>query len=144
MESERGTFDRELDSSPGRPRRNRPASLEECQRIIVNPFLAVTAWVAAFALVRESIQTRSLPLLEVGIVLLFVAFLLFQFHCMDCGATDWLSRYRSHACSAVVLRSQNHEVRRYTRPGVKTQLIAWFAVTATALVLGMIVYLSRQ
>jgi hypothetical protein len=139
VEPAEGTFDREFDSNPGRPAHTRPESLEQHQRIVVNPFLTVLAWVAGFALIRESLQARSLPRFDLGVLLLFVAFFLLQFHCLDCGATGWLFRYRSHACPAVVMRCENQDVRRFSRPRVKTQLIAWFLLMVSAFVLGMVV-----
>jgi hypothetical protein len=138
-----GNFDRDVDSNPGRPPRRPVESLLEHQRIVVNPFLAVLGWVAVFGIIRRSIQIKSMPLFLAGDGLLLAACLLLQFHCLDCGATGWLLRYKKHACSAVVMRAQNLVTRRFRAPGVKAQLVAWCVFTGSALVVGVVAFLSR-
>jgi hypothetical protein len=143
VEPAAGRFDRDFDSNGGRPARNREQSLDVHQRIVVNPFLTVLGWVAVSGLIYKSIQIKSMPLFLAGNGLMFFACVLLQFHCLDCGATGWLLRYRSHACPSVVLRSQNLAVRRFRGPGVKAQIVAWSVFTALALVVGIVVYLSN-
>ena len=107
MDPGQGTFDRDVDSQPGRPPRVPFESVPEYQRLVANPFLAVLAWLVDVSLMRAAMKSRSSTLFLIGLSLLFVAFFFLQFHCLDCGATGWLFRYRSHACPAVVARYQD-------------------------------------
>jgi hypothetical protein len=136
-----GTFDRDVDSQPGRPPRVPIESLPEYQRIVVNPFLGVLTWLVMFALIRAGVRSQSSTLFLIGLSLLFVAFVFLQFHCLDCGATGWLFRYRRHACPSVVARYQNREVGRFRVPNVKIQMTIWFYLLAGALFL-LVLFLS--
>jgi len=136
-----GTFDRDVDSQPGLPARVPFESLREYQRIVVNPLLGVLAWLVMFALIRAGVKSRSSTLFLIGLSLVFVGLFLHQFHCLDCGATGWLFRYRRHACPSVVARYENREVRRFRLPNVPTQLTIWFYFLAGAL-LSVVLFLS--
>jgi len=131
----RGTFDRDVDFQPGRQPRVPIELLPEYQRIVVNPLLGVLAWMAMTALLSAGVRSRSLTLFLIGLSLLFVGFFLPQFHCLDCGATGWLFRYRSHACPKVVARYQDREAGRFGVPNVATQITIWFYVLAGVLLL---------
>jgi hypothetical protein len=144
VEPAAGRFDREFDSNGGRPARRGDEPLENHQRIVVNPFLTILAWVVMLGLVRASIRTQSLALFLAGGALLLLACLLLQFHCLDCGKTDWLLRRRVHACEAVVIRWRNQDTRRFRGPSVRAQLIAWFLFVTITLVLGTVALLSRR
>jgi hypothetical protein len=89
-------------------------------------------------ILRESLRRRNLALFAIAIILLFIAFVLVQFHCLDCGATGWLLRSRTHACPAVVARRQIRLVRRFRGPGLKLQLVVWFIILMAALVIGTV------
>jgi hypothetical protein len=105
------------------------------QRIVVNPFLGVLAWAIMVAVIDAGVRRRSLTLFLSGLSLLVVGFAVQQFHCLDCGATGWLYRYRRHACASVVARYENVEFRRIRIPNVPTQVTIWTYVLAGALLL---------
>jgi hypothetical protein len=132
------TFDRDLDTYPATPPRIPLEMLPQFQRIIVNPLLGVVTWLAVVALIRTAVKSRSLALFVFGLCLLFAAFFFQQFHCLDCGATGWLFRYRRHVCPAVVERLAQGPVRRWRVPSVKTQMTIWFYLLAGAIVLLLI------
>ena len=92
MEHGRATFDPDLDLQPRRPSTVPNVPVDEYQRLVANPFLAVLGWLAMFGLLREAVRRQNLALFMTGIILLFVACFLLQFHCLDCGATGWLLR----------------------------------------------------
>jgi hypothetical protein len=139
-ETDRGTFDPELDLLPIRPTRRSREPLEPYQRLIANPFLAVLSCVVVFAVVRFALERRDLTGFLFGISLLFLSFLLVQFHCLDCGKTGWLLRYRHHACPAVVARWQNQIMPRIHGPRVKIQVVVWLLLLASAFVLVKLVF----
>jgi hypothetical protein len=140
VDSTGSTFDPDLDVQP---RRHAREPLEPYQRLVANPFLAVLAWIFIAALVDAAVRSQNLPLFLTAIGLLFVAFFLLQFHCLDCGATGWVLRYRKHACPPVVARWQSRTVRRFHGPSMKSQLVGWFIVIPSAVVLGLIMLRSR-
>ncbi len=144
MDPVRGTFDRELDSPPGLPPGIPVEALPACQRIIVNPLLGVLSWLVTFALIRLAVKNRSSTLFLLGVCLLFAAFLVQQFHCLDCGATGWLVRYRRHACPSVVARYRQRDVRRFRVPRVMTQIAIWFYLITGTLVLLLILFGPRR
>jgi hypothetical protein len=113
--------------------------LPDYQRIVVNPFLAVVDWVATVALIDAGVRRRSLTLFLCGLVLLFIGFLLPQFHCLDCGATGWLYRFRGHACPSVVARYESGEERRFGVPRVPAQITIWVYFLAGALLFWLLV-----
>jgi hypothetical protein len=139
VEPGRATFDPDLDLQPRRPSPDPNVPVDEYQRLVANPFLAVLGWLAMFGLLREAVRRQNLAMFMTGIILLFVAFFFLQFHCLDCGATGWLLRSWAHACPAVVARRQSGLVRRIRGPGLKLQLVAWFIFLTAVFVLGMVV-----
>jgi hypothetical protein len=143
VEPGQGTFDRDLDTQVRRPVSDSLEPVDEYQRLVANPFLAVLAWFAAFALVSESAKRQNLALFMTGIILLFVACFFLQFHCLDCGMTGWLLRSWAHACPAVIARRQSRFVRRFHGPGVKLQVVAWFILLMAVFILGTVTLESR-
>jgi hypothetical protein len=136
-------FDRDLDPAPRRSRDPASVSIAPFQRLVVNPFLTVLLLVIIVAILRFATQTQNTALFQIGIGLILVDVLLVQYHCLDCGATGWLIRYRKHGCPTVVTRFQRGEWRRFRGPSVKLQLAGWIVILATAFILGLIVLLSR-
>jgi hypothetical protein len=136
-------FDHDLDAEPRRriPMREDPPY--EYQRLLVNPLLTVLVWIAILALLRTVVPRQNMAGLAVDIVVLALALLLIQFHCLDCGATGWLVRYQKHACPGVVARWQNRVVRRFHGPMLRIQLVAWLILTLATLVLGLVAFGSR-
>jgi hypothetical protein len=138
-----GTYDPELDVRPGRPSLLSGESIEDYQRLVANPFLAIFIWLADFALLRESLRRQNLPLFLASAAAVFIPFFLLQFHCLDCGRTGWLLRSRRHVCPPVSARYQNREMRRLRGPNVRTQLFLWLHAVLAALVLFLILRYRR-
>jgi hypothetical protein len=139
----RDTFDADLDLQPFRPEEP-DEPIDEYQRLVANPFLALVGWLAAVGLVREAVLRRNLLLFLLSFVIFLLSFFLLQFHCLDCGATRWLLRYRLHACPAVMARRADRRRRRFRGPRLKLQLAGWFWLIAILFVLGMLVLAARR
>jgi hypothetical protein len=135
-------FDRELDPQPQRRVGPDRDTVVPFQRLLVNPFLAVAVFVLVVALWREGVTRRSPALFQLGVGLLLVDVFLVQYHCLDCGATGWLLRYRRHACPTVLSRWQRGESRRFRGPGVRLQLVAWVTLVAAVFVLAVIFWIK--
>ena len=111
------THDRDLDFDPpaaGATMARRRPTPSEYQRLVANPFLAVF-WL--IVLVRAS-HARPWPsrslLASSGSPLAACSALgyLLQYHCLDCGPTGLLFRWRSHACPTRLARQQTGRARR--------------------------------
>jgi hypothetical protein len=138
-----GTFDRDLDWEPRQSPGLVEGSFEASQRLVANPLLAVATWVAGVALIRASLRSHHFAVFVAGVGLLFLAFFLLQFHCLDCGRTGWLLRYGRHACPRVKARWRNREFRRVRGPGLMTQLVLWSYFLVAAFLVSMILMWSR-
>jgi hypothetical protein len=133
-----GTYDRDLDSTPFGHARPRSESIAPYQRVVVNPFLAVLALIITVAYERWAIAYGFTGFLEVGFALLALDLFLIQYHCRDCGATGWLLRVQKHVCPAVLARWHLGERPRFRGPGVRAQLVIWFILLASALILALV------
>ena len=142
MQSGPDLFDRELDPQPPSWVGQGRDTVVPFQRLVVNPFLAVLVFVMIVALWREGVTRRSPALFQLGVGLLLVDVFLVQYHCLDCGATGWLLRYRRHACPTVMSRWQRQEWRRFRGPGVRLQLVVWLILVAAVFVLALILWIS--
>ena len=110
---------------------------EEHLRILVNPFLAIFGfliWLAALRGVLSAGLNRDMmgPLIPV-IGLVFIASLwwlkgLLRFHCLDCGTTDRLSRWRRHACGPSIDRQMAGRRSWLRPPPPFVQFILWLWV----------------
>ncbi|MCA1684517.1 MAG: hypothetical protein LC745_00730 [Planctomycetia bacterium] len=136
----RGIHDREFDL-PGqgpRPPRNY-APHQDDQRLLANPFLAVLGMIAWYEAIRRVVQARRLDLFFPVLASLVMVIYLFQFHCLDCGATDRLSRWRDHACGPVRLRANAGFSRPVHAMTPVSQTVLWFYVLAVSTVVAYIV-----
>ena len=138
MDQGRRTFDPDLDIRPRPPSQGPAEPIVVFQRLLANPFLTVLAWLVAFGLVNQSLHRRNLSLFVTGTVLLLVAFLFLQYHCIDCGATGWLFRSSSHACPAVIAHRERGRSRGRRWPSLKFQLVAWLIIMTAGFVLGSV------
>ncbi len=82
------------------------------QRLVVNPLVAFLCGLSAALLIRHALHTRNVMLFCAGVGVLFLSFLLIQFHCRDCGSTGWYLHASRHACAAVVARWRQNMVPR--------------------------------
>ena len=131
-------FDPDLDMA-ARPRPNVAGDVARHQRLIVNPLLAALALLGVWELLRHSLAVRNVYLFLASLFAGAVSLLLIQFHCLDCGRTDFILRSHRHACAAVVRRQMADE-EPFLPPLVKTQVKAWGILFVTALILLAIVF----
>jgi hypothetical protein len=126
-----GLFDREIDLDParvraGRPRRSHGAiPIQRFQRLLANPFLGATGIVAWVALMRKVVEYQRIDLTVVVLLLVVPLGYLFQYHCLDCGATALVTRWRSHRCAAVELRRASGRGRFLHGPTPMVQTVLW-------------------
>jgi hypothetical protein len=108
---------------------------ENYLRLVANPFLAALGflvWLGAVIWLTHLDIDRELigPMVPIiGVVFLFALWrlgALFQYHCLDCGATGRLSRWREHLCPASASRRQAGRFRRLRGPSLFAQVILWF------------------
>jgi hypothetical protein len=133
------TYDPDLDpprfhppgTSGGRP----PLIPQEYQRLVANPFLAMLGLIVWFAAFRQALAARNLLLVGLALSGLAVVVYLLQYHCLDCGTTGPLLRWKSHACSRVLARQETGHVRRRRGPNPVFQTILWAYLIAAAAVL---------
>lgn len=139
--------DPELDPPPTlRVRRLPPGALlvpQEYQRLVANPFLALTLFVAWVAGMRLALGSRNL-FAVVGATAFFVAIVrLLHYHCLDCGGTGWLFRWREHACDAVVARQLSGRVRRWRGPTPTVQAVLWMYLLAVVAIVAVVTGIVR-
>jgi hypothetical protein len=137
-------FDPDLDVPHRRPSQLSSESIESQLWLIVNPFLAVLGWVIVLAILRLALQIHSLKLFLTGLSLSMVPLFLFQYHCLDCGATGWVQNAWRHCCPAVTARAQSGIVRRAPRLSVKKQTIAWIYLLIVAIAVWGIFFASQR
>jgi hypothetical protein len=123
-------FDPELDTPRRRPQAVPVESIPACQRLVVNPFLAILGWLAAVAMIRHSMLSHNLALHLTALLWLFVPFLLIQFHCLDCRSTGWYVRAGRHICGGVFSRWVRGEGAQSRWPRLRTQLVVWLYLLA--------------
>jgi hypothetical protein len=109
---------------------------ERYLRVLANPFLACAGLVAWLLVVdwlrRLYVRDPQLmgPLAPLLVILALVGLFglvprLLHFHCLDCGRTGPLSRWREHSCSLSNLRRQAVRPRRLRGPSPFVQVILW-------------------
>jgi hypothetical protein len=136
---------RPLDPELDRPRPE-PAVLQdpEALRLLANPFLALLGllvWAAGLRYVVEHKQLVLLmPALAAGAGLVF----LLQYHCLDCGATGWLFRWRNHACAPMIARGREGRRHRFRATNPIRQLVIWFYVLLVVAFLAAIVVRANR
>jgi hypothetical protein len=137
----RTLHDPELDP----PRRRNPEHVrrphlpEEYQRLVANPFLAVFVLLVGLAIVLGVLE--FLGPVAIGLALLGVVpvGLLLQYHCLDCGRTGHLFRWKSHACDRVQMRQASDQVRRFRGPNPTYQAMIWaYLLTAVGILVGVV------
>jgi hypothetical protein len=111
---------------------------------VANPFLAVAgliAWLAAF---RWALTLPTLHAACFTALALVGTPCLLQYHCLDCGATGLLFRWKSHACERVRDRQELDRVRRFRGPNPTIQMILWAYLLAGVAVLAVAVGLALR
>jgi hypothetical protein len=146
----RPTRDPDLDAAPleaglGLPGDEPP---EMYLRVIANPFLglfALLVWLAAlYALVAWGVAGLLTP---IALILLIASLGLlpgcFQYHCLDCGATGPLRRWKRHVCPRVAERRFSGLGRRWRGPPPAVQVILWLWLFAMIVVVVQRVLFDR-
>lgn len=129
----------------------RPASTERSlppvidpaayRRMLFNPFLGilgVAAWAAGVRWLWIAAVERHAMFIYVLVAWAGAGFLLprlFQFHCLDCGRSGRISRWRRHVCPAVARRILEGRPLRFRPPGPLAQMLMWGYFLAIVLVL---------
>jgi hypothetical protein len=117
---------------------------QEYQRLVANPFLALFGLVVWFAAFWGALASRNLILAGVAIPGLIVVGYLLQYHCLDCGTTGLLFRWKSHSCDRVLARQQAGRVRRFRGPNPTFQTILWaYLVAAVTILVAVVLMASR-
>jgi hypothetical protein len=120
------------------------------RRILANPFLGflgIGLWVAAF---RQVLLSRLDPVGLVvafgGLPLLAIVLLprLFRYHCLDCGRSGRLGRWKLHVCPAVALRIVEGRPRRFRGPRPLAQTFFWGVLLAVVLALANLAGLTSR
>ncbi len=121
----RPAHDPEFDPAPARRPILHADDAHAYQRLVVNPFLALLALIGWVALMRFGFRERLLLAFLLAQVLPVMAFFAVQYHCLDCGATGCLSRWKDHACESVVARQLAGRPRRFRGPNPRAQMLFW-------------------
>lgn len=119
------TFDPDLDAPGARPRNSYGEGVAEYQRLLANPLPAVVGLIGTWAVLRYSLSTRNLAEFLIALILTALCPFLIQYHCLDCGRTDFAFRSRRHACDATLRRWRLGEPARLKPPRLRTQNKAW-------------------
>ncbi len=136
-----GVHDHDLDFPMARPRDPEiRGNLIGYQRLVANPFLAILGILAWYALFRHVVQSRRLDLFFPALGSLGLIYFLFQYHCLDCGATGWLARWRNHACTRAMQRKLSGAPPRYRTLTPVAQTMLWFYLLIVGSIFGFIVY----
>jgi hypothetical protein len=138
------TFDPDLDTPQTRPRSLPGQSVAEYQRLLANPLLAIVGLIGAWAVLRYSLQIRNLPLFLIALVLTALCPFLIQFHCLDCGRSDFAFRSRRHVCNATLQRMRRDEPARRRPPRLRSQVKAWVWSLLSAVVIYAILAGGRR
>ena len=134
-----GLFDREIDPPPGLARARgfgAPRPIQHFQRLLANPFLAAAGMIGWAAVLRKAFDYDRIDLVVLVFLLVFPVFYLFQFHCLDCGATASILWWRSHQCVDVARRRAAGRGRWLRGPSPMVQTVLWVIFFLVAVLLG--------
>jgi hypothetical protein len=139
--------DLDLDSSSHPSSIPLDAPPEAYLRIVANPFLGFGWFLAVFLGLAFAFQghlpfeheTRMTAFLVVVFLLfsLFAAPRVVHYHCLDCGATGRLTRWRQHLCPRVAERRLLRQPRRVRGPAPRVQVFLWLWFFAIVLIIAM-------
>ena len=120
------------DFRPGVAERSLPSDPDPgaVRRILANPYLGLLGLGLWLALLRLAVLAMAeapqygyllIPLAGAGLLIPR----LFQYHCLDCGATGRLSRWRRHVCPSVARRLLEGRSLRFRGPSPMVQVLLW-------------------
>jgi hypothetical protein len=136
-------YDRDLDL----PRQPAPTLSEQdigrAQRVVVNPMLAILGGLLGLVVIRYALRYGEPGFFWISVLVFLISGCLIQFHCLDCGATGWLSTARRHACPSVISRSA--DVRPAgLRLGVGAQIRVWAWFLGVVALCYLVLSLARR
>jgi hypothetical protein len=138
-----GVQDPDFDAPRTSVRRPRGPVLvpQETQRLLANPFLSVALAFFGFAILASGYWGGSPMRPAIALLLAFSSWVFLHYHCLDCGKTGFLFRWRSHECERVLLRRLAGVVRRWRGPTPVLQTILWaYALLCLAILGAMFVF----
>ncbi len=136
--------DPDFDPPPSRHVRLRDFNPAECQRLVVNPFLAAFAMVVWWEAVRRLLASPFAPAFVLMFLpLVFLPYLV-QFHCLDCGRTGAFPRRDYHACPALLVRMAEGKRPRLPIPSARAQLFVWGYILGGATLLYSVAGVSSR
>jgi hypothetical protein len=98
---------------------------EDFQRLLANPFLAGAFLMLWFGAAPWLLFGRPASWVVPTFASLIAIRYLLHFHCLDCGETGRLGKWREHRCEAVRLRVQAGQIRWSRGPTPGTQSVLW-------------------
>ena len=109
-------------------------------RLVANPFLGFVYLTAWMVLLYETVAVGFAGPLTPMLLAVLVAGLwlipqLMHYHCLDCGGSGRLLRWRRHVCHRAVERRDARRPRRFRGPTPPVQVILWFWMMMTAALL---------
>jgi hypothetical protein len=125
-------FEPELDIPLGHSAEDAGNFVHGQARLIANPFLAILAWVLGGSILKRGLEMRNLTLSLTALLGISASLLLIQYHCLDCGATNWAFRARQHLCPRGVARGSMAGAGRSSSPTLSSQIKFWLMLTIVA------------
>jgi hypothetical protein len=132
------TFDPEFDAPPRQEARPPSSWHSNEKRLLVNPFLVLIDWLAAYALIRAAVMRVNFPLFAAGTILLILGFFLLQYHCLDCGRVGWAIWQSRHICRVDPSRHPSRRWRRLSVPRTAVQIVIWCYLLAAVVILCLV------
>lgn len=114
--------------------------IDAYRRLVANPLLAVAVFVLSLLFLQASLRWENVFVFLGSLGLMVGSLFLVQFHCLDCGATDWLLNRNRHRCPPVVARWRSGRMDRWRPPTMTTQLSIWLHLLAALGALGLILF----
>lgn len=99
-------------------------------RVVANPFLGFAYLDGWLIVLYEAIFVGFAGALTPMLIVMLIAGLglvphLMQYHCLDCGRTERLSRWRRHHCPRPLERRETGRPRRLRGPSPPIQVVLW-------------------
>lgn len=135
-------FDPELDPHPPRHRRRQGRVPRDCQRLVANPFLALLVFLGGLSMFGQAMLIDGMPMVPLALGALATVALsiyLLHYHCLDCGKTGWLFRWRYHCCAVVADRQRTGTGRLMPGMSPVNQTLLWTMLMCVAVMVVAIV-----
>jgi hypothetical protein len=99
-------------------------------RVLANPFLGLLGVFVWIGVLYRLLHDGLAGPLDVALTVLVLASglglpRLFQYHCLDCGKTGPLRRWKQHICPRVAERHFAGRPRRFRGPSPGVQVVLW-------------------